>query len=182
MEKGGVRPVFFSDHEMVWFVIKGNTVKFGKGYWRMNIEVLKEKEFCEEYEVFFGGLEELKFMYTDVVGWWEMVKERSKAWIIRYCKRRTGKFWRQARDLQRELELKFEEYNVGATDDWVIINALKRQLRGIYEDQAKKFLFKIRQETREKGEGCTAALFRSVRDSKEKQGIMELKDKTGEFD
>ncbi len=90
-------------------------------------------------------------MYNDVLGWWEMVKERSKAWIIRYCKRRTGKFWRQARYVQRELELKFEEYNVGGTFDWVTINTLKRQLRGIYEDQAKKFLFKIRQETREKG-------------------------------
>lgn len=56
---------------------------------------------------------------------------------------------------------------------------LKRQLRGIYEDQAKNFLFKIRQETREKGEGCTAALFRSVRDRKEKQVIVELEDKKG---
>ncbi len=116
---------------------------------------------------------------NDVLGWWEMVKERSKAWIIRHCKRRTGKFWRQARDLQRELEVKFEEYNVGGRFDGGTINTLKRQLRGMYEDQAKKFLFKIRQETREKGEACTAALFRSVRDRKEKQVIVELKDKKG---
>ncbi len=118
-------------------------------------------------------------MYNDVLSWWEMVKERSKAWIIKYCKRRTGKLWRQARDLQRELEVKFEEYNVGGRFDGGTINTLKRQLRGMYEDQAKKFLFKKRQETLEKGEGCTAALFISVRDRKEKQVIVELKDNKG---
>lgn len=68
------------------------------------------------YVDFFRGLEELKFLYN-VLGWWEMVKDRSKESIVRYCKRRMRKFWRQAGILQRDLELKFEEYNVGGSFD-----------------------------------------------------------------
>lgn len=59
ISKSVVKPVFFSDHDMIWVGIKRHGMSFGKGYWRLNTQVLLEHSFGIEYREFFKGLKPL---------------------------------------------------------------------------------------------------------------------------
>lgn len=63
-------------------------VAFGKGYWKLNNDVLAEYEYRESFRELFGNWVELKGLYEDRVNWWEDTKKRIKTFSIAYSTRR----------------------------------------------------------------------------------------------
>ena len=123
--EAGIAPVWFSDHHAmaVSFVLKGPN--FGRGFWKMNVGILREVEFERGYKDMYAGWVALKPMFKSVVEWWEWVKWRTK---------------------KRQLQGYFVEGNLRRDCTWEGYRELQEQLRAALEERAKRFLFTARRE------------------------------------
>ncbi|KAJ8335382.1 hypothetical protein SKAU_G00387240 [Synaphobranchus kaupii] len=62
---------------------------FGQGFWKLNVEVLQEKEFVEGLGAAYDGWVALKPMFVSVSEWWDWVKVRVKRYASQYQRRVT---------------------------------------------------------------------------------------------
>lgn len=105
---GRLLPVFFSDHDGVLLRVKAPVCLFGRGYWKLDRDILEERAFVNVFSVFFRGLEGLRPMCGGVLEWWEVVKVRIRVFIIGFCKRKGREERREVEQLQRLLDLEYE--------------------------------------------------------------------------
>lgn len=171
--------VFFSDHDGLLFEVRSCMPVFGPGFWRLNISVLDEDLFKQQFLGFFKGLLGLRPMCPQVIEWWEVAKERIKFFCLSYCKRKVRLAKREVFRLQRLLELEHARGNCGGTVNQRACDSLKAQLRDIFESRARAYLLRSRREFLEKSETCSAFFFSSIRADREKQVVTGVRDKQG---
>lgn len=80
-------PVSFSDHQaLVAEILFSSGVRFGKGTWRRNTDLLNDEEislgFVKEYELLVKKIPQ----FRDLLEWWD------------WCKTRISRFFRRKRD------------------------------------------------------------------------------------
>ncbi|CAB1340743.1 unnamed protein product [Coregonus sp. 'balchen'] len=75
---GRLLPVFFSDHDGVLLQVGAPVCLFGRGYWKLEREVLDEQAFVNGFVDFFRGLEGLGSMCEGVLEWWEIAKRKKR--------------------------------------------------------------------------------------------------------
>ena len=156
--EAGIAPVWFSDHHAmtVSFVLKGPN--FGRGFWKMNVGILREVEFERGYKDMYAGWVALKPMFKSVVEWWEWVKQRTK---------------------KRQLQGYFVEGNLRRDCTWEGYRELQEKLRAALEERAKRFLFTARREFVEKNETCSSYFFNRAKEAKRRKVIKGLKGEGG---
>ncbi|CAB1343287.1 unnamed protein product [Coregonus sp. 'balchen'] len=160
---GRLLPVFFSHHNRVLLQVGAPVCLFGRGYWKLEREVLDEQASINGFVDFFRGLEGLRSMCEGVLEWWEIAKVRIRTFIIGYCKRKKRKERREVDHIQRLQELELEAGNLGGSVDWERSSALKVQLREVHERKARAFLERAHSGFLEHDETCSAVFFKSVR-------------------
>lgn len=178
---GRLLPVCFSDHDGLVLEVGAGVLGFGAGYWRLNISVLEEERFGEQFRWFFGGLEGLRQMCKGIIEWWEVAKERIKGFCIRYCKRKARGERREGARLQRRLEAEYERGNMGGTVNRQVCDSLRAQLRAVSERRARGYLERARDRYMEKEERASAAFFSAVRGGRERQVVAGVRDEKGEL-
>ncbi|CAB1347092.1 unnamed protein product [Coregonus sp. 'balchen'] len=135
---GRLLPGFILYHDGVLLQVGAPVCLFGRGYCKLEREVLDEQAFINGFVDFFRGLEGLRSMCEGVLEWWEIAKVRIRVFIIGYCKRKKREERREVNHIQRLLEL--EAGNLGGSVDWERSSALKAQLREVHERKACAFL------------------------------------------
>ena len=100
---GWLLPVFFSDHDGVLLQVSSPVCRFGRGYWKLDRDVLDEQTFVNAFIGVFRGLEGLRSMCEGVLEWWDLVKVMIRVFIIGYCKRRKREERREVDHIQRLL-------------------------------------------------------------------------------
>ncbi|CAB1319734.1 unnamed protein product, partial [Coregonus sp. 'balchen'] len=155
-------PVFFSDHDGVLLQVGAPVCLFGRGYWKLEREVLDEQAFVNGFVDFFRGLEGLRSMCEGVLEWWEIAKVRIRVFILGYCKRKKREERREVDHIQRLLELELEAGNLGGSVDWERSSALKAQLREVHEQKACAFLECAHSGFLEHDETCSAVFLNQL--------------------
>lgn len=172
-------PVCFTDHDGLLFKVHSSMPHFGPGFWRLNISVLDDFLFREQFLSFFRGLSSLRHMSSGVIEWWEAAKERIKWFCLMYCRRKARQARRRVSYLQQRLELAYARGNCGSKVDLQVCDTLKARLRESYEHRARAYLLRSRRDLTEKSETCSAAFFSSIRADREKQIMTAVRDKQG---
>ncbi|KAJ8049096.1 hypothetical protein HOLleu_01684 [Holothuria leucospilota] len=75
-----------SDHDAV-------TVSFqppeswptGRGFWKMNTDILTEADYSEQFEARYEGWRTLRPAFSTDLEWWDDVKSRIKQFTVEYC-------------------------------------------------------------------------------------------------
>jgi len=176
---GRTIPVFFSDHDGLLFRVDMDALTFGPGYWRLNVSVLEEKFFNQQFPLFFKGVLGLKPLCQGILEWWEVAKDRIKTFCLGYCKRKARRSKREMSHLQRLLEREYAKGNCGSTINENVCDSLKARLRHVSEGKARAFLARSRSEFIEQSETCSAAFFSSVRAKKARQVVTGFRDSQG---
>lgn len=174
-----VSPVWFSDHHSLALVVSFKVPVFGRGFWKLNCDILREKDFIEQFAFFYKEWVDLKKYYSSVIDWWEGVKVKIKVLAQGYCRARAvrnkGEFFR----LQRALEALYSKGNNGGDVNWDKCAALKAKLREHCEKRASVFLFKGRREFVEKHETCSSYFFKQIKNAQGKRVFNSLKRSDG---
>ena len=160
---GRLLPVFFTDHDGVFLQVGLPVCLFGRGYWKLDRDILEEQAFVEAFFCFFRRLDGLRSMCEGVLEWWDLVKVRIRAFIIGYCRRKKREERREVDRIQRLIELEYEAGNLGGSIDWERFSALKAQLRELQERKARAFLERAHSGFLEHNETCSAMFFKLVR-------------------
>ncbi|KAK1875551.1 putative 149 kDa protein [Dissostichus eleginoides] len=178
LSTGRTIPVFFSDHDGLLFRVDLDAQTFGPGYWRLNVSVLEERFFNQQFPLFFEGVLGLKPLCQGILEWWEVAKDRIKTFCLGYCKMKARRSKREVSHLQRLLEREYAKGNCGATINQNVCDALKTRLRHVAEGKARAFLARSRAFI-EQSETCSAAFFSSVRAKKARQVVTGIRDSQG---
>ncbi|KAJ8352436.1 hypothetical protein SKAU_G00239120 [Synaphobranchus kaupii] len=170
-----VIPLFFSDHSGVRTTVGFSAPKFGKSFWKLNVQVLEEEAFCNRFVSLYRSWGKLKPFYGSVIEWWEMIKERTRGLVKGYCK---GKRWREQRylvKLQGELGALYTAWNLGGAFDMERWARLKEELKVHFEGRARSFSFKSQGKGWEKDERCNSYFFQSVQARRVKRVMQGLR-------
>ncbi|KAI4896125.1 hypothetical protein NFI96_006640, partial [Prochilodus magdalenae] len=174
-----VSPRWYSDHMMVKATASINAPSFGRGYWKLNVEVLEEREYQTLFRDHFAAWRGCKVDFASPAAWWECVKERTRALTIHYCSRRKAEKLKRVRDLEKQLQEQYAGFNNGGTLDLDRAQALRAELRVLHERSAADSLFHARLKWAEENETCSASFFQRVRQAREERCFTSLIDSEG---
>ena len=159
MGRAGLVPLWFTDYDGLTVDLILDTPVFGSGYWKLNVNILEEREFKNLFYRAFEGWVSLKGMAGTTTEWWEGVKLKIRKLVQAYCGKRKALGGMEGARLQIQLEALYCEFNSGGVFDLVEAVRLKGLLREHYERRAREFLFRAQGEELVKGERCTAYFF-----------------------
>ena len=174
-----VSPRWYSDHMMVKATASINAPSFGRGYWKLNVEVLEERAYQTLFRDHFAAWRGCKVDFASPAAWWECVKERTRALTIHYCSRRKAEKLKRVRDLEKQLQEQYAAFNNGGTLDLDRAQALRAELRVLHERSAADSLFHARLKWAEENETCSASFFQRVRQAREERCFTSLIDSEG---
>ncbi|KAK1802032.1 hypothetical protein P4O66_004363 [Electrophorus voltai] len=172
-------PRWYSDHLVLEASASINAPAVGRGYWKLNVQVLEEAEFLSLFRDHFAAWRGCKDGYVSPAAWWEHVKEWTRALITHYCRRRKAERLGRVRDVERQLKREYADRNNGGELDLVRVQALKDELRVLHERSAAALLFHARMQQAEEDERCTASFFQRVRQAREERCFTSLRDSEG---
>ncbi|KAL6481307.1 hypothetical protein MHYP_G00093870 [Metynnis hypsauchen] len=172
-------PRWYSDHMMVEATVSIDAPSFGRGYWKLNVEILEEQEYQSLFRDHFAAWLGCKSDFASPAAWWEHIKERIRALTIHYCSQRKAAKLQRVRDLEKQLKKSYADYNNGGALDLDRAQALRAELRALHERAAADSLFSARLQTAEENETCSAFFFQRVRQAREKRCFTSLKDSEG---
>ncbi|XP_071849885.1 uncharacterized protein [Apostichopus japonicus] len=163
VNKATTSPIPYSDHKPIQVNIKiPHTATRGKGYWKYNVSLNNDKEFCKELRVYYKLWSTLKPGFNALSDWWENVKSRIKTLAVRHSSR----IARQKRNRLKELQTLCATSNSQEVDD--IINT---DLRGAYIRSRAKFL--------EEGEKPSAFFFRKEKRQADQKVVHQVRKPDG---
>ncbi|KAL6481312.1 hypothetical protein MHYP_G00093920 [Metynnis hypsauchen] len=172
-------PRWYSDHMMVEVTVSIDAPSFGRGYWKLNVEILEEQEYQSLFRDHLAAWLGCKSDFASPAAWWEHIKERIRALTIHYCSQRKAAKLQRVRDLEKQLKKSYADYNNGGALDLDRAQALRAELRALHERAAADSLFSARLQTAEENETCSAFFFQRVRQAREKRCFTSLKDSEG---
>uniref|UniRef100_A0A3P9DTE7 CCHC-type domain-containing protein n=1 Tax=Maylandia zebra TaxID=106582 RepID=A0A3P9DTE7_9CICH len=162
IKQGKIIPALFTDHQMIVVDLEIEGIDYGKGYWKLNNEVLMEKEYKERFAELFPLWEEMESLYINKLDWWEDVKNKIKKFTVDYCTERSSVRKEEFRILQKEIEytytLQNEKGNNKNMDEKM--ESLRLKQEELLERKARAETYKIKQEEYEENEKCSAFFFK----------------------
>uniref|UniRef100_A0A8C9TDW6 CCHC-type domain-containing protein n=1 Tax=Scleropages formosus TaxID=113540 RepID=A0A8C9TDW6_SCLFO len=106
-------PHWPTDHLMVESTVSIEAPLRGPGYWKLNVDVLKEKEYRDLFYKHFKVWQELKSFCGSVSDWWEDTKTKVRTITRQYCVRRRARSCRAIRKVEKKLEKLYAHHNNG---------------------------------------------------------------------
>lgn len=178
--KGGKTiPVLLTDHQAVEVDLEIEGMEYGKGYWKLNNEVLKEKDYRDKFLEIFPLWVKVKELYGKKGDWWEDVKCKIKKFTIEYCTDRSKRRKEEFNMLQKEIEHIYVIQKEGKEKNVDLkIEDLKVRQEELLERKARAETYKLKQKEYEEDERCSAYFFKKMK-SRDKRGVIEKLEKDG---
>jgi len=178
-------PVSFSDHDAVKMQMDSNIKKQqkGPGVWKMNISILEDCEFQQEYEEAFQFWCLLKPYFVNEREWWDEIKVKSKRLIIKHCCRKAKERRQQKDDLTRQIkDLTYilTQPNPSTTTAMDLARA-KEKMNSLLKKEEEGAKVRARIQWIEKGEKPTAFFLKKEIRRGKKKIIEEIKNKDGDI-
>uniref|UniRef100_W5MP57 Endonuclease/exonuclease/phosphatase domain-containing protein n=1 Tax=Lepisosteus oculatus TaxID=7918 RepID=W5MP57_LEPOC len=169
---GGVttHPACLSDHDIVEVDLSLARGMYGKGVWRMNVEVLEEREYVDRMSLNLNRWREERQQRVSTLDWWEQIKRKIKRETRLYCLERQKKKKRWEDCIVSKLPEKSSGVErMGLKTSENQIAALLKQIRKHHERRAREFLFRARVEFLDHYETCSKYFFNRIRKRQEKR-------------
>ena len=87
IQKVDTVPVSFSDHNLLLVSFKLENIRLGKGYWKLNTELLNVEGIGDDFKMLWYHLKSKKNDFKDILLWWEWVKKECKIFFSKLGKR-----------------------------------------------------------------------------------------------
>ena len=99
-----IQPNPLSDHEIVSLTLEITKQKpKGRGIWKLNTSILKQKYFKEIFQKFWKNWQEQKIKYKSINQWWESGKIYFRMLAIEYCKEENYKTLQKQKNLTNQI-------------------------------------------------------------------------------
>ena len=173
-----IKPNTFSDHDGIYLEIDMNQrVKWGKGVWKMNNEILKEEKYIEYMKEVIWDMKDCKNKENLEPGeWWEKLKAKIKKESVGYCRNRSISKTKERKILEKEvhgLQEKIDS-NVNKVENEGKITQAKKKLKEIIESDCRGARIRSRVEEIEKDEKSTKFFFSKEHNNGERKQIRSL--------
>ena len=168
------------DHKAVCLVLSMNTNARGVGYWKMNTEIIGEKEYDNEIKKIFT---EAMNEYSESISkskLWEFIKVKIKQFSIAYCINRA----RVKKDYVKDLEIKLDNLDKELSKQKDLLKEkqrkiLKNELDNSYKSKAKGHQVRSRAKWVEEGERSSKYFLNLEKGRQNANSINCLKDPNG---
>jgi len=168
------------DHKAIYLDVDVNSRPRGKGYWKLNTNVLNDPLYIK---IITEMITETISIYDSILSnieLWEFVKLLIKEYSIKYCAQKA----RNAKNHISSLEMKLDQLDeqLKSTDDPELITerkATKYELDQLYKNKSKGYQIRSRARWVEEGESSTAYFCRLEKSRQNNNCIKSLKDKAG---
>ena len=126
------------DHKVVFMLLEGKERKRGKGYWKLNVSILKEEEYREIIPNIIEGTFAEYMHKIDKSLIWELTKIKVKKTSIKYCRTRQLKLSKEIKQLERTVDQLDQKIQSNTENEKFITerNAAKDKLDILYTDKA----------------------------------------------
>ena len=149
-------PFPYSDHNPVHATVQiPNNRKHGKGYWKYNVSLNNNKEFCNELRFYYSLWSTLKKGFDSITDWWENIKVKIRQLAVRHGAR-----------VAIEKRKKLAEFQSSCSSSNI------EEMDNIIRAESRGALIRARVKVLEEGEKPTAFFFRQ---EKRRAGQKEIK-------
>ena len=140
-------PLPYSDHNPVHAIIQFPHIRRGKGFWKYNVSLNNNKDFCDDLRIHYTLWSTLKTGFNSITDWWENTKTRIKQLAVRHSVR----IAREKRKRLLELQSLCTNSSIDEIDNIIRTEsngAFIRSRANILEEGDKPSAFFFRQEKR----------------------------------
>ena len=156
-------PLPYSDHNPVHATIQiPHTSKHGKGYWKYNVSLNNNRDFCEDLRYYYKLWSSLKIGFNSITDWWDNIKIRIKQLAVRHSSR-------IAREKKKQLAELQSLFTISSLDQ--IDKIIKSESRGAFIRARANFL--------EEGEKPSAFFFRQEKYRAEQKAVKAIRNCSG---
>ncbi|XP_048854239.1 uncharacterized protein LOC125722031 [Brienomyrus brachyistius] len=114
-KKVSLSPQWPTDHLAVEATVSIDAPVYGGGYWKMNLQILEERDFRHLFLDHFSEWQKDKPTFPSVAEWWESVKDRIRTFSMQYSKQRRMEKKFSILRLERRLRDEYAAHNNGGT-------------------------------------------------------------------
>ena len=127
-------------HQSVWLKIEEG-LKLGKGYWKFNVSLLRDRAYTEEITETWNEARDDKEDFNNIGEWWDYAKRLMTSATISYATNKRQNERREVKQLEKEKAKAEEAIENG--DEF-----------GVAAEQLKEINHRLEQEEERKAEGC----------------------------
>lgn len=172
-------PVFFSDHVMIKStLLLPKDSDFGKGVWKLNCSLLKEKKIVEKYKEEYKQWQTIQDLCDTKLQWWELIKKRTRTFFMKEGNLKKRHERNKLLKLQKRLQTYFKLQMCGL-DFHTEISSTKKEIKELMENRAMGVIIRSKEQEVEEGEKCTRYFFKKIIDGRHE--ITELRNKDGKI-
>ena len=166
-----------SDHDIVTLQTKSfSTQPRGKGYWKNNITIYKDKEFLKDLEQCWPLWRSLyPTIFPDLSTWWLDIKNRIKNLVISHSKRLSN----ESKQKEISLQQNMKRLNKRLDEHPELHEQYLKCKRELAEEQRKQIKKKLRKNSPPNENLNTPEFFKRFANKKENTHIEELVDEYG---
>ena len=121
------------DHSGITLQLNTSKCDRGKGFWKMNVELLNSKLFDESFKIFWKKWESKITDYDDIKLWWEITKIKIKELSLEVSKQIAKQENEKIQSIEKQIVL--EKNNISPNN--AHIEALQNELDNYYTKNAK---------------------------------------------
>ena len=157
--KSEIQPVGFTDHHLVTFTLSLKDRTRTQTYWKLNVKLLEDVDFCVRFETFWELWRGEKENYDCLSLWWEVGKARIRHFCQQYTAYSSAKIRTAVRGLEKDIS-KMEDEMVNNKKIGLVqrLKEKKKNLGSILNERAKGALVRARF-TSVKRYGCSKLVF-----------------------
>lgn len=156
-----ILPCVFSDHDSVNLELNlDNVYSHGPGVWRLNLDLLSDKDFCAVIVDVIQRHVSLKPAFPSLHDWWELLKDSIRKTAIDFGKQKSRKINSERVRLTNALIIAKRQLVAGNSSARFTIERLESQLNAINFQQQKSAQVRSRAQWIEEGEKPSKYFFR----------------------
>ncbi len=140
-----ISPNGFSDHHMVILVLNVKKTLKSNYYWHLNVKLLHDSCFCENFKVFWNNWKLKKSSFENLCQWWDVGKGNIRLFCQNYAFHTSTIVKTTVQTLQKDIQLL--EKHLGSNNERIqgdVLNKKKQELSSLLKEQAKGALIRAK--------------------------------------
>ena len=173
-----LHPNSFSDHDGIHIQISTGKNNLGQGTWKLNTNILKNKQYREEIERFWTTWKTYKISYESQARWWDEGKSQIKRISRNFSKNKKKERNEEEKKLRRTLYDEIERHDNGE-NRYGKIKEIKDKLNEINKIRHQGNRVRSREQEYREDEKCTSFFYQKEKKNGINKHIASIKKEDG---
>lgn len=173
--ESSINTQYISDHSMPVIKLKPNLIQRGRGYWKLNVQLLENKEYVESVKAIID--EVVNENYEDIKLTWEMIKMKVRGHSIQFASALKKASLKEYKNLENKLHKAEMEKtkNPDEPSKWQEVAEIRAQLNDLDEKKTREAMFRTKKNWFQHGEKNSAYFFALEKRNYNRKCISELR-------